>query len=65
MEVISWLIDGLNGNAGAITGIATVVLVVITAYYARVTKLPADTPTPLAQLAPSDHRHIELQFDKL
>lgn len=38
MEVINWLIDGLNGNAGAITGIATVVLVGITGYYAWVTK---------------------------
>ena len=42
MEVINWLIDGLNGNAGAITGIATVVLVAITGYYARVTKKMLD-----------------------
>ena len=38
MEVINCLIDGLNGNAGAITGIATVVLVGITGYYAHVTR---------------------------
>ena len=42
MEVIIWLIDGLNGNAGAITGIATVVLVGITGYYAWVTKKMLD-----------------------
>lgn len=38
MEIIECVKDGLNNNAGAITGIATVVLVGITGYYAHVTK---------------------------
>ena len=45
MEFINGLIEDLNSNAGAITGIATVVLVSITAYYAWVTKKILDDNT--------------------
>ena len=38
MEVIKSIIEGLNENAGAITGISTFVLACVTIYYAWVTR---------------------------
>ena len=52
--MISWLetlIDFLNKNSGAITGVATVVLVAITWWYVRLTKLMLkSTNTPVIRL---------------
>lgn len=56
MEVIKWVIDGLNSNAGAIQAIATVALVIITWYYARLTKqMRIDMQKPAIAVYPAEY----------
>lgn len=67
MEVIKWVIDGLNGNAGAITGIATVVLVGITGYYAHVTRkiLDENKQMRLDAQKPNVEIYLSAERDKI